>query len=349
MQLANSQNVKSTLVVIGFVMTITAIFTAGYVYQSFAIDPLEKVVYAIFGIVFAVLGALFLPSAGILWQAGHAIIAFICMLLWALVLFVIGTQTHLGFMAYAQNKAENASASALNAVKLKQGQYDNANTRAISLEGFSAVSVDAENAKLNGLKDKLTSEQTTLANCPKGYTKNCIKPAKEAIATLESKIAATELTIKNATAYQAAIAAKETASTELLNIQSNPAQAANSKETTHPLFVSQAAVIGIDAKKMQSYFLAFSAVSFEALTAIVWLVVGLLGGRTVYQGDYRLHDDHDTHRNALKSDLSNDKPLPLNNPLSASKEAAKVESKQSLHDTVALAKEETNGLAMGKL
>jgi hypothetical protein len=74
MQLANSQNVKSTLVVIGFVMTITAIFTAGYVYQSFAIDPLEKVVYAIFGIVFAVLGALFLPSAAILWKSGHAII-----------------------------------------------------------------------------------------------------------------------------------------------------------------------------------------------------------------------------------------------------------------------------------
>jgi hypothetical protein len=39
MQLANTQNVKSTLVVIGFIMTITAIFTAGYVYQSFAIDP----------------------------------------------------------------------------------------------------------------------------------------------------------------------------------------------------------------------------------------------------------------------------------------------------------------------
>jgi hypothetical protein len=337
MQLANSQNVKSTLVVIGFVMTITAIFTAGYVYQSFAIDPLEKFIYAIFGIVFAVLGALFLPAAGILWQHGNAIIAFICMILWAGVLFVIGTQTHLGFMAYAQNKAENASASALNAVKLKQNQYDSANTRATSLEGFSAVSLDAENAKLNGLKDKLASEQTTLANCPKGHTTKCIKPAQNAIATLESKIAASEQTIKNATAYQAAIAAKETASTELLNIQSNPAQAANSKETTHPLFVSQAAVLAIDAKKMQSYFLAFSAVSFEALTAIVWLVVGLLGTRNVYAGEY----SHDTHRNSLKSDLSNDKPQTLNNPLP--------NDKSNLFGTIASAKEETNGLASGKL
>lgn len=338
MQLANSQNVKSTLVVIGFVMTITAIFTAGYVYQSFAIDPLEKVVYAIFGIVFAVLGALFLPAAGILWQHGNAIIAFICMILWAGVLFVIGTQTHLGFMAYAQNKTENASASALNAVKLKQGQYDSANTRAISLEGFSAVSIDTENAKLNGLKDKLASEQTTLANCPKGHTTKCIKPAQNAIATLESKIAASEQTIKNATAYQAAIAAKETASTELLSIQSNPAQAANSKETTHPLFVSQAAVLSIDAKKMQSYFLAFSAVSFEALTAIVWLVVGLLGTRNVYQGQFT-HET--TQATALKSDMSNDKPLPLNNPLP--------KDKSGLFGTIANAKQETNDLAMGKL
>lgn len=338
MQLANSQNVKSTLVVIGFIMTITAIFTAGYVYQSFAIDPLEKVVYAIFGIVFAVLGALFLPSAGILWQAGHAIIAFICMLLWVGVLFVIGTQTHLGFMAYAQNKTENASASALNAVKLKQNQYDSANSRVISLEGFSAVSIDAENAKLNSLKEKLAAEKATLAGCPKGYVKNCIKPAQNAIETLESKIAASEQTIKNATAYQAAIAAKDAASTELLNIQSNPAQAANSKETTHPLFVSQAAVIGIDAKKMQSYFLAFSAVSFEALTAIVWLVVGLLGTRNVYQGQF-IHET--TQANALKSDLSNDKPLPLSNPLP--------NDKSSLFGTIASAKEETNGLASGKL
>jgi len=336
MLLANSQNVKSTLVVIGFIMTITAIFTAGYVYQSFAIDPLEKIVYAIFGIVFAVLGALFLPAAAILWKSGHAIISFICALLWIGVLFVIGTQTHLGFMAYAQNRTENASASALNAVKLKQGQYDSANTRAISLEGFSAVSVDVETAKLNGLKDKLASEQTTLANCPKGHTTKCIKPAKETIATLESKIVATELTIKNATAYQSALAAKETASTELLNIQSNPAQAANSHETTHPLFVSQAAVLSIDAKKMQSYFLAFSAVSFEALTAIVWLVVGLLGGRTVYQGQF-------THETPQTNRLGNDKGKSLSND----EKPAKVESKQSLHDTVALAKEETNDL--GKL
>jgi len=336
MLLANSQNVKSTLVVIGFIMTITAIFTAGYVYQSFAIDPLEKIVYAIFGIVFAVLGALFLPAAAILWKSGHAIISFICALLWIGVLFVIGTQTHLGFMAYAQNRTENASASALNAVKLKQGQYDSANTRAISLEGFSAVSVDVETAKLNGLKDKLASEQTTLANCPKGHTTKCIKPAKETIATLESKIVATELTIKNATAYQSALAAKETASTELLNIQSNPAQAANSHETTHPLFVSQAAVLSIDAKKMQSYFLAFSAVSFEALTAIVWLVVGLLGGRTVYQGQF-------THETTQTNRLGDDKGKSLSND----EKPAKVESKQSLHDTVALAKEETNDL--GKL
>lgn len=337
MQLANSQNVKSTLVVIGFVMTITAIFTAGYVYQSFAIDPLEKFIYAIFGIVFAVLGALFLPAAGILWQHGNAIIAFICMLLWAGVLFVIGTQTHLGFMAYAQNKTENASASALNAVKLKQGQYDSANTRAISLEGFSAVSIDTENAKLNGLKDKLASEQTTLANCPKGHTTKCIKPAKETIATLESKIAASEQTIKNATAYQAAVLAKETASTELLKIQSNPSAAANSHETTHPLFISQAAVLSIDAKKMQSYFLAFSAVSFEALTAIVWLVVGLLGGRTVYQGDYRLHGDHETPRNRLGDDKANMPSQSLPN------------TKSGLNETIAHAKEETNGLASGKL
>ncbi len=333
MQLANSQNVKSTLVVIGFIMTITAIFTAGYVYQSFAIDPLEKIVYAIFGIVFAVLGALFLPAAAILWKSGHAIISFICALLWIGVLFVIGTQTHLGFMAYAQNKTENASASALNAVKLKQGQYDSANTRAISLEGFSAVSVDVETAKLNGLKEKLSNEQTILANCPKGHTTKCIKPSKEAIVTLETKIVATELTIKNATAYQAAIAAKEIASTELLNIQSNPAQAANSHETTHPLFVSQAAVLSIDAKKMQSYFLAFSAVSFEAFSAIVWLVVGLLGRGNVYQGQF-------THETPQTNRLGDDKGKSLSND----EKPAKVESKQSLHDTVALAKEETNDL-----
>jgi hypothetical protein len=340
MQLANSQNVKSTLVVIGFVMTITAITTAGYIYQSFAIDPFEKIVYAVFGIVFAVLGALFLPASGILWKNGNAIVAFICALLWLVVLFVIGTQTHLGFFAYSQNKTENASASALNAVKLKQGQFDSANTRAISLEGFSAVSIDAENTKLNGLKDKLASEQSTLAGCPKTYVKNCIKPAKENIATLESKIAATELTIKNATAYQAAVLAKETASTALLAVQSNPSSAANSHETVHPLFVSQAAVLSIDAKKMQSYFLAFSAVSFEALTAITWLVVGLLGGRTVYQGDYAYEE---TPRNRLDSDKANG----LGQSIGNDKKPAKVENKQSLHDTVALAKEENNDL--GKL
>ena len=344
MVIANSQNIKSTLVVIGFVMTITAIFTAGYVYQSFAIDPLEKVVYAIFGIVFAVLGALFLPSAGILWQSGNAILAFICMLLWAGVLFVIGTQTHLGFMAYAQNKTDNASKSALAALNLKQGLYDSANKKATDLAGFSSLNVDSEKTKLESLKSKLSNEQTALANCPKGYVKNCIKPAEAKIATLESQISALETTLKNANTYQAAVLERDKAATELAAIQANPSSAASAHDTTHPLFVSQAAVLSIDAKKMQSYFLAFSAVSFEALTAIVWLVVGLLGKTSVIQGQFT-HEI--TPANALKSDLSNDKPLPLNKPLTTSKEPVKVESKQSLLDTVALAKEENN--ALGKL
>jgi len=338
MQLANSQNVKSTLVVIGFVMTITAIFTAGYVYQSFAIDPLEKFVYAIFGIVFAVLGALFLPASGILWQSGNAIIAFICFVLWAGVLFVVGSQTHLGFMAYAQNKADNASKSALAALSLKQGLYDSANKKASDLAGFSSFNVDSEKAKLESLKTKLASEQAALSNCPKGYVKNCIKPTEAKIATLESQISALETSLKNANAYQAAIIERDNSAKELTAIQANPSSAANANDTVHPLFVSQAAVLAIDAKKMQSYFLAFSAVSFEALTAIVWLVVGLLGRGNVYQGQYS-HEN--TPRNALKSDLSNDKQVPLSNPLP--------KNESGLFGTIASAKEETNGLAMGKL
>lgn len=337
MQLANSQNVKSTLVVIGFVMTITAIFCGAYVYQSFAIDPLEKFIYAIFGIVFAVLGALFLPASGILWQSGNAIIAFICFVLWAGVLFVIGTQTELGFMAYAQNKADNASKSALAALSLKQGLYDSANKKASDLAGFSSFNVESEKAKLESLKSKLSNEQTALSNCPKGYVKNCIKPTEAKIATLESQINALETSLKNANTYQAAIIERDNAAKELTAIQANPSSAANANDTVHPLFVSQAAVLSIDAKKMQSYFLAFSAVSFEALTAIVWLVVGLLGRGNVYAGEY----SHDTPRNALKSDLSNDKPQTLNNPLP--------NDKSSLFGTIASAKEETNGLASGKL
>ena len=338
MQLANTQNVKSTLVVIGFVMTITAIFTAGYVYQSFAIDPLEKVVYAIFGIVFAVLGALFLPAAGILWKNGNAIISFICFVLWAGVLFIIGTQTHLGFMAYAQNKADNASKSAMAALSLKQGLYDSANKKASDLSGFSSFNVESEKAKLESLKSKLSNEQANLANCPKGYVKNCIKPTEAKIATLESQISALELSIKNANTYQAAIIERDNAAKELTTLQANPSQGSNPNDTVHPLFISQASVLSIDAKRMQSYFLAFSAVSFEALTAIVWLVVGLLGTRNVYQGEFSREEMPKT---ALKSDLSNDKPQPLSNPLP--------KEKNGLFQTVAAAKEESNGLSMGKL
>lgn len=334
MVMANTQNVKNVLVIVGFVMTITAIFTAGYVYQSFAIDPLEKGVYAIFGIVFAVLGALFLPSAGILWQNQHAILAFICILLWAVVLFVIGTQTHLGFMAYAQNKADNASASALAALKLKQGLYDSANKKAADLSGLSALDVESEKQKLESLKSRLQSERDNLAACPKGYIKNCIKPTESKIATLESQISALESSIKNANSYHAAVLERDKAALELASLQSNPSQASNANDTVHPLFISQANVLGLEAKKMQSYFLAFSAVSFEALTAIVWLVVGLLGKTNIIEGSYSQVE------NRAKS-LNNDKPLPLNNPLP--------NDKGSLKETVALAKEETNSLAMGKL
>lgn len=338
MQLANTQNVKSTLVVVGFVMTITAIFTAGYVYQSFAIDPLEKVVYSIFGIVFAVLGAMFLPASGILWRNGNAILAFICMVLWAGCLFTIGVNTHLGFMAYAQNKADNASKSAVAALSLKQGLYDSANKKASDLSGFSSFNVDSEKGKLETLKTKLSSEQTNLANCPKGYVKNCIKPSEAKIATLENQISALEMSIKNAASYQAAVNERDNAAKELTALQANPSQGSNPNDTVHPLFISQAAVLAIDAKKMQSYFLAFSAVSFEALTALVWLIVGLLGGRTVYQGEFS-HEE--MPKTALKSDMSNDKPLPLNNPLP--------KEKNGLFGTIATAKEETNGLSMGKL
>ncbi len=62
--------------------------------------------------------------------------------------------------------------------------------------------------------------------------------------------------------------------------------------------------------------------------------MGLLGGRTVYQGEFSREN---IPKNTLKSDLSNDKHNPLPN------------AKSGLNETLATAKEETNGLAVGKL
>lgn len=219
--------------------------------------------------------------------------------------------------------------------------YDSANKKVANLSSFSSFNIENEKAKLESLKTKLSNEQANLANCPKGYVKNCIKPTESKIATLENQISALESSIKNANAYQAAIIERDNAAKELTTIQANPSAAANANDTVHPLFISQANVLAIEAKKMQSYFLAFSAVSFEALTAIVWLVVGLIGrGGKTYAGDYQSHDNHDAHRNAIKSNVSNDKPLPLNNPLPS--------DKNGVFQTVETAKEETN-LSMGKL
>ena len=169
-------------------------------------------------------------------------------------------------------------------------------------------------------------------------SKNCIKPSETKIATLESQISALETSLKNAASYQAAVNERDNAAKELTSLQANPSQGSNPNDTVHPLFISQASVLSIDAKKMQSYFLAFSAVSFEALTAIVWLIVGLLGTRNIYQGEFSREN---TQATALKSDMSNDKPLPLNNPLP--------KEKNGLFGTIANAKQETNDLAMGKL
>ncbi|WP_062152998.1 hypothetical protein [Beggiatoa leptomitoformis] len=274
-------SIAPALNVIGICMLLVGILTAVYLYQSFAVTLLEKVIYGLFGFFFSLLSGVLPVASHHLGRAGHGSLAIVAWLIWFTVCFAIGTQTHLGFMANSQAHYEQETARNSLASQVAKSDLEQASKRIESLAIDESL-VNESKAQIEQIEQAINavvgsySGYMTYSNgvcTPKADSRGVQfkSRASEACAQIQPLLA--DLDKHNAVVtqfnqYQTALTAKQQA----LSAMQSASVISNTNETVHPLFITQARLMSFNPSLMQSFFLAFSAVAYEVLTAFVLLL-----------------------------------------------------------------------------
>jgi hypothetical protein len=259
--------------IIGVVMLLLACSTAILLYSSFGHSTTEKIVYAGIGLVFAVLSAALLPAAVYVGKRDNIFFAVLCFIAWMIMAF-LGMNTHLGFFAVSQSDLEQENAAKSVEANVAKSSIESATNKVEMYSSFAAVNVGELQVKQDNLQSQLTELRDKLAKCPANYLTACINPTKEKIKHVENQLTPLNEELKGFENYQAAIALKSNALSDLKTALNNGS--ASISETIHPLFIQQAHWLGGDVRFLQARFLAISAIAFELLTAFIWALIGLL-------------------------------------------------------------------------
>ncbi|ALG66438.1 hypothetical protein [Beggiatoa leptomitoformis] len=261
-------SIAPALNVIGICMLLVGILTAIYLYQSFAVTLLEKVIYGLFGFFFSLLSGVLPVASHHLGRAGHGSLAIVAWLIWFTVCFAIGTQTHLGFMANSQAHYEQETARNSLASQVAKSDLEQANGKLETLSQYASLDVEALTVQKNTLESELNNLNTSLSACPANFFKNCINPLKAQISEQEKALQTVVTSLTAFQQYQGAINSKSLA----LSAMQSAGMIKDTDSMVHPLFITQARLMSFNPSLMQSFFLAFSAVAYEVLTAFVLLL-----------------------------------------------------------------------------
>jgi len=278
-------SIAPALHVIGIGMLLVGIVTAIYLYQSFAVTSLEKVIYGLFGFFFSLLSGVLPVASHHLGRAGHGSLAIVAWLIWFTVCFAIGTQTHLGFMANSQAHYEQETARNSLASQVAKSDLEQASKRIESLAIDESL-VNESKAKIEQIEQGINAVVGSYSSYM-SYSNGVCTPktdskgvqfksrANEACAQIQPLL--TDLNkhsgvVSQFNQYQTALTAKQQA----LTAMQSAGVISNTTEIVHPLFITQARLLSFNPSLMQSLFLAFSAVAYEILTAIVLLFASKL-------------------------------------------------------------------------
>ena len=325
------QTIHYGLIATGAIALLISIAAGLQFYVSLGYSTGGMIIYGAAGIIIAVACAFMLPIVIGLWQSTHVLSAIFFAFVW-IGLSVLQVYSEFGFFAKEQSSAENARAIASDSYKSIKTRYD-------SVSQFSGLSVDALNAQKVSLEKQIESLQTSHdAYSQKYKTKrkeisNEINLAREKLATVQTNIA-------NAQNYASAkvefeVAAKPTGS--------------KLGDHLHAAYQWGETLTGIKAHTLQVWTSVCIAIFLELwASAAAFLVIKLFGS----------NNEHN-HWQAYQAHLANSQGYnysyaqPLLNRLGDDKTNIPSQSlpntKSGLNETIATAKEETNGLAVGKL
>ncbi|EIJ40932.1 hypothetical protein BegalDRAFT_3566 [Beggiatoa alba B18LD] len=286
-----NNSIAPALHVIGVAMLLVGIATAIYLYQSFAVTPFEKAIYGAFGFFFSLLSGVLPVASHHLKQAGYGSLSIVAWLIWLSVCFTIGTQTHLGFMAYSQAHFEQETAKNSIASQVAKNDLEQANKRIDSLAidesvvNESKAVIDDIEQRINGIISSYSGYMSYNDGvCTPKTDKNGNQfksRAIEACSQIQPLLADFNKhsgVVSQFNQYQLALTAK----TQALTDMKSAGVVTDSDSLVHPLFVTQARLVSFSPSLMQSLFLAFSAVAYEVLTALVLLFASKLSTRPVH-------------------------------------------------------------------
>lgn len=280
-----------------------------------------QLVYGFTGVIIAICCAVMLPVVIGLWQSSHVVSAVFFALVW-IILSCLQIYSEFGFFAKEQSNLENARAVASDSYKTIKQRYD-------SLSQYSNLSIDALSAQKDSLEKQIVSLEETLNALPANFKSKRKDTAKE-INALRDRLAGVNSSIANAQNYASA-------KNEFDNAAKPSNGGAKLGEFLHSAYQWGETLTSIKAHTLQVYTSVTITVFLELWASLsAFLIMKLFGGNHSQQWD---HYQRQINMQNLALGATNYQNL--SNPLQ--------NDKGSLKETVAIAKEETNNLALGKL
>jgi hypothetical protein len=267
----NPAHIRRALAVLGMAALLVGVLTASLLYWSFGAHFAERAAYAFIGVIFAAAGGLLLPAAVALWQAERAAAAAGVFLFWLAAILPLGLSGHAGFFSLAQSELAAQSIPA----QAERARLDAITARLDSSAG-AGIAATALEAQAQPLRAQLNEARAQLAACPPDFVKKCINPAQARLDAIRAQLAPIDAQLSAHAGYLALQSERAETLERLATVSTGVAVGGH-----HPLFDTLAALLGVDAGRVQAIFLAWSAVALELVAALAFIISGALAGQAV--------------------------------------------------------------------
>jgi hypothetical protein len=258
----HNQNMAKLYFFLGLLACLTSISIAVMLYSSFGYSLIERILYGIVGFIIAVSSISLLTASGALGQKGNFFLSFMCFAGW-LIAVVFAVFAEIGFMAHAIQNTSNNSDHAV-ATKEKMADLDQ---QIESNSGILSLDITGLKNQIAVKNSELNDARTALANCPSGWRKNCINPAQNRINAIQSDLTALQSQMREYEKLQGLKTLKSDLATQTSGSIQDMSQV-----KTDLLFVLIGEFFSVSAQKAMAYFLLATAVFFEILSSLLFLI-----------------------------------------------------------------------------
>ena len=267
-------NVKQTAIVVGFVALVISLGANFMLYVSFSDEGIDRIIYGSMGLLFDFTKVMALPAAAVLWVYRSPILSFIAVLFW-ITLTGISIGAGFGYMAKVQDEQQQRNTMQSEQYEIAKQSYQDKLNKADGLAVYSTMNRAEIESKMQAILDApATNSIGSVVGSVGEWSNNCTKAGSYYYDKYCVKYNELKKQLQGVSQYEAVIASKESAATELSTVAASGVVASAS---IHPLFRYAETLTGYPAATIRVWLLIVSSITCE-LIASFFLYVGFVIG-----------------------------------------------------------------------